>query len=149
MGEGQGDKEGEEFQEEKEQEERKFEGTLRKWVKVLPWNRAKEVGDHRVGGIGFRLFDYFPSFIVVFLIPFTEFAHSHLYKEDTGSWHIKLSTQDAHQVVEKGWGEFFPTLPLSLIHTENLVLVYAPRDLKEAEVFRAILMAAYLNAKVS
>ena len=75
-----------------------------------------------------------------------EFAHLHSHKQDRGSWHIYLSSKDAQEVVQKGWGELFP-FSIPFIQTENLVLVYAPRNLVDAEVLRSILLAAYQNAK--
>ena len=68
-----------------------------------------------------------------------EFAHIHP-QPNGGSLHLRLPTNQATEVVDRGWGEWHPfaldgTLP-------NLVMVYAPRTDDDLETVQTIIGAA-------
>ena len=73
-----------------------------------------------------------------------EFAHIHPQPNGSGSLHLRLSADQALEVVDKGWGEWHPfavdgTLP-------GMVMVYAPRSDEDLEVVKTIIEAAVAYA---
>ena len=69
-----------------------------------------------------------------------EFAHIHPLSSGGGSLHLRLSENQASEVVAEGWGEWHPfaldgTIP-------NLLMVYAPRTDDDLGVVKTIIEAA-------
>ena len=67
-----------------------------------------------------------------------EFAHVHR----DGSLHLTLAPEDEAEVLAKGWGELHPWKHRGI----NEILVYAPRDLDEAEVVKSVILASHAFA---
>ena len=61
-----------------------------------------------------------------------EFAHLHA----DGSWHILVDETLVLEIVGKGWGERHPWHDRGVLE----VMVYAPRDLEEAETTKALVL---------
>ncbi|MEM9400580.1 MAG: hypothetical protein AAF984_10260 [Verrucomicrobiota bacterium] len=70
-----------------------------------------------------------------------EFAHIHPHP-DNGSMHLNLSSKDANEVTNKGWGEdHFLVTQGRLPH--GLVMVFSPRDDAELETVKTIVHSSY------
>jgi hypothetical protein len=69
-----------------------------------------------------------------------EFAHIH--PPPDGSMHLALSPKDAHEIIEKGWGEQHPVARVGYL-PPGIMMVYAPRDDRELEVVLHIVQAAF------
>ena len=72
-----------------------------------------------------------------------EFAHIHPMPD--GSLHAALPPQVAQEVVEKGWAEQHPAARMGYI-PQNVVMIYAPRDVQEIEVVAGLVVEAYRYA---
>jgi Family of unknown function (DUF5519) len=72
-----------------------------------------------------------------------EFAHIHPMPD--GSLHAALPPQVAQEVVEKGWAEQHPAARMGYI-PQNVVMIYAPRDVQEIEVVAGLVEEAYRYA---
>ncbi|MEM8700196.1 MAG: hypothetical protein AAGF82_00115 [Pseudomonadota bacterium] len=73
-----------------------------------------------------------------------EFAHIHPYP-DNGSMHVKLSAEDARDVIAAGWGEdhFLVTLGH---YPPGLIMVFSPRSDEELEVVKRIVALSHAFA---
>jgi hypothetical protein len=72
-----------------------------------------------------------------------EFAHIHPMPD--GSLHAALPPQVAQEAVEKGWAEQHPVARMGYI-PQNVVMIYAPRDVQEIEVVAGLVVEAYRYA---
>lgn len=70
-----------------------------------------------------------------------EFAHIHPHP-DNGSMHVKLTADDAHEVIETGWGESHYLVTQGL-YPMGLVMVFSPRDKAELETVKTIVSRSY------
>ena len=70
-----------------------------------------------------------------------EFAHIHPHP-DNGSMHVKLSRDDALEIVEKGWGEDHYLVTQGQ-YPVGLVMVFSPRNEDELEVVKSIVRKSY------
>ena len=61
-----------------------------------------------------------------------EFAHLHA----DGSWHLLVDESLVAEILDKGWGERHPWYDRGVLE----VMVYAPRDLEEAETVKAVVL---------
>ena len=61
-----------------------------------------------------------------------EFAHLHA----DGSWHLHVDETLVAEILDKGWGERHPLYDRGVLE----VMVYAPRDLEEAETVKAVVL---------
>ena len=61
-----------------------------------------------------------------------EFAHLHA----DGSWHLHVDETLVTEILAKGWGERHPWHHRGVLE----VMVYAPRDLEEAETVKAVVL---------
>ena len=61
-----------------------------------------------------------------------EFAHLHA----DGSWHLLVDESLVSEILDKGWGERHPWYDRGVLE----VMVYAPRDLQEAETVKAVVL---------
>ena len=61
-----------------------------------------------------------------------EFAHLHA----DGSWHLHVDEALVTEILDKGWGERHPWYHHGVLE----VMVYAPRDLEEAQTVKAIVL---------
>ncbi|CUM63812.1 uncharacterized protein PRCAT00001396001 [Priceomyces carsonii] len=71
-----------------------------------------------------------------------EVIHRHV---KDGSFHVKLHCQDAKIVLEKKWGELFPTtlkLFTNCTPIDEIVLLYAPQSEKDYPIYKIIVEAA-------
>lgn len=68
-----------------------------------------------------------------------EFTHIHT-EPGPGSQHLGLSRQDAEAVLAAGWGELHPLN--DRIPNQEMLLIYAPRDLDELETVKKIVVRA-------
>lgn len=68
----------------------------------------------------------------------TEFGHIH--PEWDGSFHLMLSPDLVNKVGWSGWGEFHP-------RTNQVVMVYGPRDEEELEIIFDLIKVAYRYSK--
>lgn len=73
-----------------------------------------------------------------------EFAHIHPHP-DNGSMHVKLSAEDAAEVVKKGWGEDHYLVTLGQ-YPKGLIMVFSPRDDRELEIVKTIVTQSYAFA---
>jgi len=73
-----------------------------------------------------------------------EFAHIHPHP-DNGSMHVKLSAEDARNVIAAGWGEdhFLVTMGH---YPPGLIMVFSPRDNEELEVVKQIVARSHAFA---
>ena len=69
-----------------------------------------------------------------------EFTHIHT-EPGPGSQHLALPSEDAAEVLAKGWGEEHPTNPF--IPEFELLMIYAPRTEEDLGVVQAIVRRAY------
>ncbi|XXH04347.1 hypothetical protein Hte_010761 [Hypoxylon texense] len=67
-----------------------------------------------------------------------EFAHPH----GEGSTHLVLSVADAAEAIEKGWAERHRMSGVGSLMPWGFVLVYAPRDEAEWEVWKGFVLAS-------
>jgi luciferase-like monooxygenase len=72
-----------------------------------------------------------------------EFAH--IRPMPDGSLHAALPPQVAQEAVEKGWAEQHPVARTGYI-PQNVVMIYAPRDVQEIEVVAGLVVEAYRYA---
>ncbi len=72
-----------------------------------------------------------------------EFAHIHPMPD--GSLHAALPPEVAQEAVEKGWAEQHPVARMGYI-PQNVVMIYAPRDVQEIEVVAGLVVEAYRYA---
>jgi hypothetical protein len=72
-----------------------------------------------------------------------EFAHIHPMPD--GSLHAALPPEVAQEAVEKGWAEQHPVARMGYI-PQNVVMIYAPRDVREIEVVAGLVEEAYRYA---
>ncbi len=70
-----------------------------------------------------------------------EFAHIHPHP-DSGSMHLKLSAENAREMIEAGWGEDH-FLVTQGHYPPGLVMVFSPRDDAELEVVKTIVTRSY------
>ena len=61
-----------------------------------------------------------------------EFAHLHA----DGSWHLHVDETLVSEILDKGWGERHPWYDRGVLE----VMVYAPRDLEEAQTVKAVVL---------
>ena len=74
-----------------------------------------------------------------------EFAHIHPHP-DNGSMHLNLSSEDAREVVRKGWGEdHFLVTQGQFPH--GLIMVFSPRSDNELDAVKTIVKRSYEYAK--
>ena len=73
-----------------------------------------------------------------------EFAHVH--PPHDGSMHMMLPVKDVQEVLEKGWGEIHPLVPVGRM-PPTLLLVFGPRDQKELDVILGLIDASYKFAR--
>ncbi|WP_420334164.1 phospholipase [Roseibium sp.] len=73
-----------------------------------------------------------------------EFAHIHPHP-DNGSMHVKLSAEDARDIIAAGWGEdhFLVTLGH---YPPGLIMVFSPRDDAELKVVKRIVARSHAFA---
>ena len=69
-----------------------------------------------------------------------EFTHIHT-EPGPGSQHISLPKEAASEAVAKGWGEYHPIN--DQIPNFDLLMVFAPRDMKDLETIKSITMQGY------
>ncbi len=72
-----------------------------------------------------------------------EFAHIHPHPA-AGSLHLRLSPDQASEVIAKGWGEWHPLALDGSV--PNLLMVYAPRSDDDLGVVKTIIEAAVAYA---
>ncbi len=72
-----------------------------------------------------------------------EFAHIHPMPD--GSLHAALPPEVAQEAVEEGWAEQHPVARMGYI-PQNVVMIYAPRDVQEIEVVAGLVVEAYRYA---
>jgi hypothetical protein len=72
-----------------------------------------------------------------------EFAHIHPIPD--GSLHVALPPEIAHKATGKGWAEQHPVARMGYI-PQNVVMIYAPRDVQEVEVVAGLVVEAYRYA---
>ena len=72
-----------------------------------------------------------------------EFAH--LHPAEDGSFHMTLAPDDLQCVLARGWGELHPWVPSGRV-LPNVVMVFAPRDEREAQFVLDIGAASMRNA---
>jgi hypothetical protein len=72
-----------------------------------------------------------------------EFAHIHPMPD--GSLHAALPQKVAQEAVEKGWAEQHPASRMGRM-SQNVVMIYAPRDAEEIEVVAGLVEEAYRYA---
>ncbi len=73
-----------------------------------------------------------------------EFAHVHPPYD--GSLHMMLPEDDVPGVIEKGWGEAHPLVPVGQA-PPTLVMIYGPRDDGELDVILQLLEASHEFAR--
>jgi hypothetical protein len=72
-----------------------------------------------------------------------EFAHIHPMPD--ASLHAALRPEVAQEAISKGWAEQHPVARMGYI-PQNVVMIYAPRDLQEIEVVAGLVVEAYRYA---
>ena len=72
-----------------------------------------------------------------------EFAH--LHPAEDGSFHMALAPDDLQCVLAHGWGELHPWVPSGRV-LPNVVMVFAPRNEREAHFVFDIAAASMRNA---
>jgi len=70
-----------------------------------------------------------------------EFAHIHPHP-DNGSMHVQLAAEDAHDVIETGWGESHYLVTQGQLPM-GLVMVFSPRNGAELEAVKTIVSRSY------
>lgn len=70
-----------------------------------------------------------------------EFAHIHPHP-DNGSLHVKLSAEDARDVVDAGWGEDHYLVTQGK-YPPGLIMVFSPRDNAELETVKKVVARSY------
>ena len=70
-----------------------------------------------------------------------EFAHIHPHP-DSGSMHVKLTAEDAKDVVDAGWGEDHFLVAMGR-YPPGLVMVFSPRDDDELDAVKKIVTRSY------
>ncbi len=73
-----------------------------------------------------------------------EFAHFHPYPDY--SMHLGLPKEVCETLIEKGWGEWHPVIQKGWL-PPNFIMLYAPRDEKEADAAQRILECSYDYAR--
>jgi hypothetical protein len=73
-----------------------------------------------------------------------EFAHVHPPYD--GSLHMMLPEDDVPELLERGWGEHHPLVPVGRA-PPSLVMVFGPRDQGELEVILGLIDASYKFAR--
>jgi hypothetical protein len=73
-----------------------------------------------------------------------EFAHVHPPYD--GSLHMMLPEDDVPELLERGWGEHHPLVPVGRA-PPSLVMVFGPRDQGELEVILGLIDASYTFAR--
>lgn len=73
-----------------------------------------------------------------------EFAHVH--PPDDGSMHMMIPENDVPELLDKGWGEIHPLVPVGRM-PPTLVLVFGPRDDAELDVIMGLIDASYQFAR--
>ncbi|MEM7083962.1 MAG: hypothetical protein AAF465_14630 [Pseudomonadota bacterium] len=76
-----------------------------------------------------------------------EFAHIHPHP-DSGSMHVVLSSEDATEIVDKGWGEDHYLVTAGK-WPHGLVMVFSPRNHDELETVKSILNRSYQFARTT
>lgn len=71
-----------------------------------------------------------------------ESGYEAFHVHEDGGLHIALSPDDRWEILVKGWGETHPVARWGV----NAILLYAPRDAKELEIIKTILIGAYRYA---
>ena len=69
------------------------------------------------------------------------FAHIHPHP-DNGSMHVKLTAEDAQQVIDTGWGESHYLVNQGH-YPLGLVMVFSPRDEGELEAVKTIVSRSW------
>lgn len=78
-----------------------------------------------------------------------EICHLHL---NDGSFHMKLHSADAKLLIERKWAERFPLAGLKLGKVsipQNYILIYAPQNDEDLQVWKKVLDAAIRYARQS
>ena len=73
-----------------------------------------------------------------------EFAHVHPPYD--GSMHMMLPEDDVPELVDKGWGEIHPLVPVQRA-PPTLVMVFGPRDEEELDVILRLIDTSYQFAR--
>jgi hypothetical protein len=74
------------------------------------------------------------------IVPVSHAEVGHIHPTD-GSMHIILSPSDTKEVIQKGWGELHGLAGQGAA-AKTYLMIYSPRDKKELDVTRQILVAA-------
>jgi len=73
-----------------------------------------------------------------------EFAHVHPPYD--GSLHMMLPDDDVPELLDRGWGESHPLVPVGRV-PPGLVMVYGPRDPGELDVILGLIDTSYRYAR--
>ncbi len=73
-----------------------------------------------------------------------EFAHVH--PPEDGSMHLMLAENDVAELLERGWGELHPLVPVGRM-PPTTVMVFGPRDEAGLDVVMRIIDASYKFAR--
>ncbi|MFD4637374.1 luciferase family protein [Lentzea sp. NPDC058436] len=74
----------------------------------------------------------------------TEFAH--LHGDGSGSLHLALPLDVAHEVIAAGWAEQHPVVALGLAHP-TLVMLFGPRDADELGLVWGLVRTSHAYAR--
>ena len=113
---------------------------LHEWCFSLPSVNNEESGISVPGARALVLHDSTACNHEAFMIG-REFAHIHPHP-DNGSMHVKLSADDAHDVISAGWGENHYLVTQGR-YPKGLIMVFSPRDEAELETIKKIVSRYY------
>ncbi|MEM9357750.1 MAG: hypothetical protein AAGB04_16215 [Pseudomonadota bacterium] len=113
---------------------------LHEWCFSLPWVENEDSGISVPGSRALVLHQARDCNHDAFMIG-REFAHIHPHP-DSGSMHLKLPSDDAVEVIDKGWGESHYLVTQGQ-YPIGLVMVFSPRDQPELETVKTIVTRSY------
>ena len=72
--------------------------------------------------------------------------HTHVHPPEDGSMHLMLAENDVAELLERGWGELHPLVPVGRL-PPTAVMVFGPRDEAGLDVVMRIIDASYKFAR--
>lgn len=128
------------IQKDQESSEEMF-SLLEKWVFSLPYIKQESSIGSFSSALGAMISKEYKGNINAFIGR----EWTHIHKETGyGSMHALLTGPNAYEVVRKGWGEYHPMNRSAKKNSKQaLVMVYSPRNNKDLEEIKKILISSY------